>query len=113
MKRESNRRRFYRIRYPLIERPWLIASQAEFSVFEISEAGARIKYADEPPAVFSQPIPVRIVFRDGKECRTEAVLERTQYGEFVLRFAKHIPLKVIASEQRRLLRHYPRHVREC
>lgn len=112
MNRQTNRRRFYRIRYPLIERPRLIAADEEFAVFEISEAGAMIKYADEPPAAFSQPCPVKIVFRDGKECSTEAVLERTQFGEFVLRFLRRLPLKIIASEQRRLLRHYPRHVRE-
>ena len=79
----------------------------EFRVVDISEGGAKIKYACSAPKCLLTPYPVRIIFHEGEEACTDAVIDRESPGEFVLRFVENIPLQIIISEQRRLVNRYP------
>ncbi|MCH8830464.1 MAG: PilZ domain-containing protein [Planctomycetes bacterium] len=107
MTRDLERRRYYRIQYPLAERPRLIVNHREFRVVEISEGGAQIKNACSAPKCLATPYPVRIIFQKGEEACTDAVIVRESPGQFILRFVKEISLRMLTSEQIRLAKRYP------
>ena len=73
---------------------------------EISEGGTRIQFEGHPPSCFAQPVDVHISFQDGTSVESRAVFFRIDKNEMILQFTKHIPMHVIISEQRRILKHY-------
>ena len=103
MTHETERRRHYRIRFLLADAPRLVVGRREFRIVAISEGGAEIEYACTPPKCLLTPYPVRVIFRTGEEVCTDAVLQRGLLSGFVLRFVENIPLRILVSEQRRLL----------
>ena len=82
----SEHRRYYRVQYSMAEQPCLIANYRKFRVKEISEGGARITSACSAPKCLQDPCPVRIIFHEGEEAHTDAVLDRDMPDGFVLRF---------------------------
>jgi hypothetical protein len=100
-------RDYFRIPYPVTERPRLVIGASEFEVVDLSESGARIELDGEPPAG-AESFPAIVRFKDGTTVKVVAVVQRQEHGELVLRFADNLPYAVIAGQQRRLLQLYPR-----
>jgi len=80
--------------------------EGTFPVVEISEGGTRIQFEGRPPSCFAQPVDVHITFQDGTGVESRTVFFRIDKNEMILQFTKHIPMHVIISEQRRLLKRY-------
>jgi len=100
-------RDYFRIPYPVTERPRLIVGASEFEIVDLSESGARIALEGEPQdGVESFAAIVR--FQDGTTAKVIAAVQRREQGELVLRFADNLPYGIIAAQQRRLLQLYPR-----
>ncbi len=107
MSNEQNRRKYFRLHYPICERPRLIADFCEFLTLEISEGGARIRYSPNSTVLFVIPTPVRIVFHNGEIVNTTALRLRREPGQLILKFVHTIPTKIMFQEQRRLIVRYP------
>src|SRR5437868_2423343 len=98
----------FRIPFPIGERPQLLVGEAEFEVIDLSERGARIVRNGKWPADGDGPFAATIRFRDGATAEVTAELHRKEADKLVLRFGKQLSYSLIAAEQRRLLRLYPR-----
>jgi hypothetical protein len=100
-------RDYFRIPYPVTERPRLVIGVDEFQIVDLSESGARIALDSEPPAAV-ESFPATVQFKDGTTVKVVAAIQRQEQGELVLRFADNLPYAIIAAQQRRLLQLYPR-----
>ena len=98
----------YRIPFPIGERPRLVVGAAEFEVIDLSERGARIVLNGEWPDDGNGPFVATIHFRDGTTAEVTAELRRREADRLILRFVKQLSYSLIAAEQQRLLRLYPR-----
>jgi hypothetical protein len=108
MSRYPFQRAYFRIRFPMRERPRLVVDGRELEVVDCSENGLR--YRAEPGAVpaWGSEIQGELRFRRGATVEIEGTVVRRQAGEVALRLAEtRIPLKIIFDEQRYLRAHYP------
>src|SRR5256885_15219459 len=62
----SQNRDFFRIPFPIAERPRLLARGDEFRVLDLSESGASIVGKCLTPSTDDEPFAVTIHFNDGK-----------------------------------------------
>ncbi|MEQ8171544.1 MAG: PilZ domain-containing protein [Candidatus Eremiobacterota bacterium] len=101
----EQRRRFYRIKYPLIERPKIILDNKSYQVIDISEGG--IKFFS-PVTIFkiNQYIKGTITFHDGEVLEVEGHVLRLQNKRIIILLDIKIPLQRILKEQRFLIKKY-------
>jgi hypothetical protein len=104
----AQNRDHFRIPFPIGERPQLIVGAAEFEVIDLSERGARVIRNGKWPDDGNGPFAATIRFRDGTTADVTAELHRLEADKLILRFGKQLSYSLIAAEQRRLLRLYPR-----
>ena len=111
---ESNpSREHYRLRYPVPARPHLTIELTggrpqAFAVTELAEAGCRIVWEQANRECFADAAKVIFCFHDGTRIESHATQLRVESEEMVLSLSPGIPLKVIMSEQRRVLKDFPR-----
>ena len=101
----KQKRQFFRIEYPVEERPWLLLGNDKFEVLDASERGLRIV------PLKGQPLPTMVKgtlqFRDGSECQVAGNVSRqTEEGHLVVQLTLGISLTLIMKEQRRLIQKY-------
>src|SRR5437016_10622779 len=68
-------RDYFRIPYPVPERPRLIVGTREYEIVDLSESGARIGLECESPAG-TEPFPAIVRFRDGTTVNIVAAVQR-------------------------------------
>lgn len=105
----SERRAFYRLRYPREEYPVLLFDARTFPVVEISEFGMRVLHQGErlvPDRAFSGWVR----FRDGESVPVEGTVYRTDRDETILKLTVCVSLKRMLDEQRRIIHLYPGHL---
>jgi hypothetical protein len=86
----------------------MAVGEAEFEVIDLSERGARIVRNGQWPDDGKGPFAATIRFRDGSTGEVTAKLHRKEADRLILRFVKQLSYSLIAAEQQRLLRLYPR-----
>jgi hypothetical protein len=101
-------RDYFRIPFPVTERPHLIVEKDEFEVLDLSERGARVAAAGKLLGGGKRSFDVTVRFKDGTTAKTSAMIHRQEGDQLVLRFRESLPFGVIAGEQRRLLALYGR-----
>ena len=104
----AQNRDHYRILFPIGERPQLVVGAIEFEVIDLSERGARVIRNGRWPDGGNGPFAVTVRFRDGTTAEVTAELRRQEIDRLILRFVKQLSYSLIAAEQQRLLRLYPR-----
>src|SRR5438876_431527 len=104
----SQRRDYFRIRFPLTQRPRLVADSIELEVIELSENGARVVVNGNGVLKGTAPFGATIRFKDGTAVKITAVMHRWKAKEAILRFSDNISYSIIVAEQRRLLQLFPR-----
>jgi hypothetical protein len=102
----SDRRDFYRLRYPETDRPKLSFDNMEYHVVEISELGARIHLARRQLSD-GRKVAGWIRFSDGEASPVEGSVLRTEGNEAVIQLSLGVTLKRMLAEQRRLIHLYP------
>lgn len=95
----SNRRQFYRLRYPERVRPVMKYKKLEFPVAELSEGGARV-VSDDVTLSPGESIAADIRFADGAVFGVVGTVFRYEAGEVILKLDLGIPLKRMLSEQK-------------
>lgn len=96
----EQRRRQFRIEYPLSERPTLLIGEEEpYEVIDVSEEGVR--FFDHPTRSFlpGQKICGQIHFRDEQTVEIEGSVFRMMEGVIVLLLSRKIPYKLIVAEE--------------
>lgn len=103
----GQRRAFYRLAYPEVDRPVLWVGNYRCAVVEISEMGARVLFASGGELPQSGPIAGAVQFADGEIVPVEGTVLRIEGSEAVLQLTVGISLRRMLAEQRRLLQLYP------
>lgn len=102
-------RQYFRIIFPVTQRPRMHVETCEFTILEISEGGATLDINAKTPPTWSEPHCATIVLADSTRIVTQAVAERSHApGVLAVRFVELLPLSVITAEQRRLSILFPR-----
>jgi hypothetical protein len=105
--RPHERRRYFRLRYPVSARPLLTISMRSFLVRELSEGGLR--FAADMPDEFrvNDIVQGKITFRDRESLPVEGRVLRLVEDEIIVELTKGIPLKRMVEEQKYLIKHFP------
>lgn len=101
----QQKRQYFRIEFPVVERPSLIIGKDTIEVIDASERGLRIL----PPAGKSTLTEIKgtLKFRDGSECLVAGKVTRTfDDGSLAVQLTVGISLTLIMKEQRRLIQKY-------
>ncbi|MDV7105371.1 PilZ domain-containing protein [Vibrio sp. TH_r3] len=104
---QSQRREYFRLRYPKNERPRAIILNRDFRVCEISEKGTRILFTNSHPVSRGVTIRGSIRFHDGTEIEIEGHVIRLDDNELVAQLTKGPDLKRMTTEQIYLRKKYP------
>lgn len=104
---DAQRRAYFRLHYPQTERPSLLTEGANYPVSEISEGGLRLVALDASQELEQQRHLVGILQLSGQSVAVEGRVLRRQHDEVVVVLSDGVPLPLVMSEQRRLIRKYP------
>ncbi len=101
------KREFYRLWYPVAERPRLQIGDHKFDVSEVSEAGARIVISAPVGLNDSESFTGTITFRSGETDNVAGTILRSSESEIVANLTAGISLKRMMAEQIRVRQKYP------
>ena len=104
----SQERQYYRLSFPLQERPHFQVGNVAMPIIECSERGFRYEPAAPHAPEVGDEISGRIKFRRGTEVAVAGTITRRQDATLVLVLdSPGVPFAVLMAEQRHLRRHYP------
>lgn len=103
----QERRQFFRLRYPIAERPTIELQGESYQVCEISEEGARLLFRSAKPVSFGETMTGTIHFFDSEDVDVEGIPLRQHGCEVALKLTKGLSLKRMTDEQLHLLEKYP------
>lgn len=103
----KQRRRYYRLHYPEVERPTVWFKGQYFEVAEVSEGGVMILLGDGCAVRLGQSFAGVIQFNDGETNPIVGVVLRIEENRMVVKLSKGITLKRMMAEQIRLRKKYP------
>lgn len=105
---DQNRRQFFRIQYPPKSGPKLASGGQHFEVLDLSEQGLKFriksKVGYQPGANFAGSL----TFIDGESLLIFGVIKRVTEDTLSIKLKKNIPLRIVMSEQRRLIQLFPK-----
>jgi hypothetical protein len=104
----SQKRDHFRIVFPLGQRPCLATDLAAWDVIDLSEDGAKVAVSSETSLCSREAFPATIRFHDGATAAVTANIQRRENDHVILNFAEPFSYALIMTEQRRLLRLFPR-----
>ena len=104
----EQKRRHYRVRYPISERPRLTIEGSQFEILELSEGGLRMSVLRAIwPSTAPRAIDAEITLASGKTCTITASFDRQEDKEYVYTGLHGIFSNDIIQEQRYLMKKYP------
>jgi hypothetical protein len=104
---QNQRRRYYRLRYPEVERPTVWFKGRYYEVLEVSEGGAMILLGDGCAVRLGQSFVGVVQFQDGETSSIVGVVLRLDENKMVVKLSKGISLRRMMAEQIRLRKKYP------
>ena len=99
---ESDQRKYYRLKYPVAERPIIRSGDQDYEISEISEGGARIVVAGAGPFEPGEPFSGTVLFADGEEVEIRGIVLRHDTDEIAVRLSIGISFKRMVAEQAQL-----------
>jgi hypothetical protein len=101
-------RQYYRLSFPIQERPQFQVGAVVMPIIECSERGFRYEPARGHAPELGDSLEGRIKFRRGTEVEVAGTVTRRQDATLVLVLdSPGVPFSVLMAEQRHLRRHYP------
>jgi hypothetical protein len=102
----EQRREYFRVEYPVIERPVLVSNTGRFEVLDVSEFGVR--FADYAAHAFAPGMQLlaRLQFNDGYEFSCYGLVLRCDHDLVGVQLLTPIPLKRIHVESAHLMQAY-------
>lgn len=101
------RRREYRLHYPVEERPRIIIDDIDYIVQELSEGGMKVLFDKENELPADFPFSGLIRYIDGEEVEVTGKVLRTNDHGFSVQFEKGVGMRRIVADQIRLKKKYP------
>jgi hypothetical protein len=98
------RRKEYRVRYPITDRPRLRLDSEEFEVINLSEGGLKFHFQDPLRFVPWPTLQGTLVFADGETKPVQGSVLRTEQDGLAVELSSKIPYRRIVQEQIRLTR---------
>ena len=98
----DSRREFYRVIYPLDERPTVTVGRLVHAVVDCSERGLRYEVKDRRVPQLGAEFKGRLRFRRGAEILVNGEVIRARSGLVVVKLDPPLPFGEILSEQRYL-----------
>ncbi len=103
------KRAYYRLYYPVHDRPVWEINGREYEVMEISERGARLRFGEGLPERLEDPVSGMIHFSDGAEVEVVGNVLRKIPSGVVVQLSKGISFRRMLVEQVHLKERYPRY----
>ena len=104
---QNQRRSYYRLQYPEVERPTVRFKARTYEVTEVSEGGVMILLGDGCTVRLGQSFAGVVQFQDGETNSIVGVVLRIDENKMVVKLSKGISLKRMMAEQIRLRKKYP------
>ncbi len=105
---EAERRRHFRVTYPVREQPELVSADDTWRVSELSEGGLRVRRTGHAPAwAVGDAVDGILRFPGGEEVPIQGAVLRVYDRECVVQFTRGVPFAQTLREQQRLLARYP------
>jgi len=104
---QNQRRRYYRLQYPEVERPTVWFKGRDYEVTEVSEGGVMILLGDGCAVRLGQSFVGVIQFQDGETNPIVGVVLRIAANKMAVKLSKGISLRRMMAEQIRLRKKYP------
>jgi len=104
---QNQRRRYYRLQYPELERPTVWFKARYYEVTEVSEGGVMILLGDGCAVRLGQSFAGVVQFEDGETNPIVGVVLRIAENKMVVKLSKGISLRRMMAEQIRLRKKYP------
>ena len=108
MPREDEKRQYYRLTYPLAERPRLALRGHFFLVIDLSEGGAMIARGRSGNPVVGEEVQGTLTFPDGEQEQVAGTVLRSNEISFAITFQKGVSMRRMMMEQRRVFTRYLR-----
>ena len=106
---EAQKRQFFRVIYPIVERPKVIVAGKSYKIIDLSEGGLKIYVKPQPVSLKVDAIIVgKVFFADGVSQEFTGKILRTHEDFIVVRTSVGISLQRIMNEQRFLIGKYGR-----
>ncbi|MDX1497781.1 MAG: PilZ domain-containing protein [Salinisphaeraceae bacterium] len=106
------RRKKYRLRYPIAERPLLLVNDVTYRVSDLSEGGMRVVFDQDNSIPEDFPFNGTIRYVDGEEMTIVGKVLRSSQNGFTAEFEQGVSLKRIMRDQIKLRKQYPQHFAE-
>jgi len=104
---QNQRRSYYRLQYPEVERPTVWFKGRTYEVAEVSEGGAMILLGDGCAVSIGQSFAGVVEFEDGETNPIVGVVLRLVENKMIVKLSKGISLRRMMAEQIRLRKKYP------
>ena len=104
---QNQRRRYYRLQYPEVERPTVWFKGRTYEVAEVSEGGVMILLGDGCAVRVGQSFAGVVEFEDGETNSIVGVVLRIDANKMIVKLSKGISLRRMMAEQIRLRKKYP------
>ena len=101
----EERRRYYRVRYPIMRRPSVDVWGQRYEVIDVSEGGVRFQCPDPQSVPAGQPVQAVITFDDRGTADVEGTVVRVEPRRVALQLTVGVPYTRIVREQLHLLSH--------
>ena len=101
----EERRRHYRIHYPMMRRPWVDVWGQRLEVIDVSEGGVRFQCPDSQGVSAGEAVQAVITFDDQGSVDVEGIVVRVERRRVALRLTVGVPYARVVREQLRLLSH--------
>lgn len=103
---ERQRRRYFRIVYPIAIRPKVTSLFKTYDVLDISEEGIRLDTKGHPSPRLDQIMKGTLCFYDGEKLPIQGTILRVTAEDAVLQLNEPIPYRTIHNQELFMIRHY-------
>lgn len=94
----EQRREYFRLNYPIADRPSLHSRNETFEVLDVSEYGVRFKIPGDSPFLLEESVRADIRFTDDEIYECSGHIHRCTDKDAVILLGTPIPLQKIRSE---------------
>ena len=102
----EQKREYYRVEYPLNDRPALLSMDDEFEVVDISEGGLKFKVGVSEHFAVGDELGGTIKFSDNHTFDCKGKIIRIDDDNVAINYAHHLPLERVRSEHLLLIQKY-------
>jgi hypothetical protein len=105
---EPEKREFFRLKFPPMERPCLVVGDRRYEVLDCSARGLRFVITQRPPTQsLGERVEGQLLFRRNSRAPIRGLIIRIQNEEIALHLPDcEIPFTILRGEERYLLNHY-------